>query len=368
MAIYGIFESTNIRGKNFSMQSANDVENGTLVVRGDLITKDIYEAQLPATATLATAPVFVVGHPAWSYDTSSVVNQNENAFINKAGKAFRTYELAANDRFAIADYGIDFSDVGNAPAVGQFLGLANGSGTPVASATEPSGSAFVGKIVAIKDQGNAYFIGQDVNLRTKKIVIEVIQNGNAASSATANGFEVWTGRNPTAASTNLANAVYKQVNPLFQSSPERGIKKNNGNVNRMEYFGAIPCILTEHGFVGNSKDNHVFDSHLAAQARAIVDAFDDFFGVKTNTSTPSNSTATNSALLRVQVGAFSVKSNADNFQSELKKKGYETMLVFIGGLYKIQVGAYSIRANADAMLARLKSDGYNGFITGGTIT
>ena len=175
--LYGIFESTNIKGRNWTFRSDSDIENGTLVTCGELITKDIYKAELPAAGTLATAKVYVVGHPAWSYDNSSVVNQNENAFIIKAGKNFRTYELLVNDRFTIADYGIDLAGVGGEAEVGQYLGLAAGSGKPRASATEPTGSAFVGQIIAVKDQGNQYYVGQDVDLRLKKVVIRVLKNG-----------------------------------------------------------------------------------------------------------------------------------------------------------------------------------------------
>lgn len=34
-----------------------------------------------------------------------------------------------------------------------------------------------------------------------------------------------------------------------------------------------------------------------------------------------------------------------------------------GNLYKVQVGAYSVKANADAMAAKLKAAGYDTFIT-----
>ena len=32
-------------------------------------------------------------------------------------------------------------------------------------------------------------------------------------------------------------------------------------------------------------------------------------------------------------------------------------------LYRVQVGAYSVKANAEAMLAKLKKAGFDGFIT-----
>ena len=174
---YGIFESTNIKGRNWTFRGDVDIENGMLVTKGALITKDIYKAVLPATATLEDEPVYVVGHPAGSYDSSSATNKNENGYINKAGKNFRVYELAANDRFAIADYGIDLTGVGGNVEAGQFVGLANGSGKPVASAAKPTGSAFIGEVIEVKNQGNTYFVGTEVDLRITKVVISVIQNG-----------------------------------------------------------------------------------------------------------------------------------------------------------------------------------------------
>jgi hypothetical protein len=38
-------------------------------------------------------------------------------------------------------------------------------------------------------------------------------------------------------------------------------------------------------------------------------------------------------------------------------------MVKAGGLYKIQVGAYSVKANADAMAAKLKAAGFETYIT-----
>lgn len=68
-------------------------------------------------------------------------------------------------------------------------------------------------------------------------------------------------------------------------------------------------------------------------------------------------------LYRVQVGAYSIRANADAQAAKLKSKGYDTYIVIAGGLYKVQVGAYSQKANAEAMAKRLKGDGFNCFIT-----
>lgn len=67
-------------------------------------------------------------------------------------------------------------------------------------------------------------------------------------------------------------------------------------------------------------------------------------------------------IYRVQVGAFSVKANADKLASELKGKGIDCMVVSSGSYYKVQCGAYSVRANADAQVSKLKSLGYEAIV------
>lgn len=70
-----------------------------------------------------------------------------------------------------------------------------------------------------------------------------------------------------------------------------------------------------------------------------------------------------SVLYRVQVGAYSVKKNADAQFAKVKAAGFDTYMVKVDGLYKIQVGAYSKKVNADAMLTKLKKAGFEAFIT-----
>lgn len=68
-------------------------------------------------------------------------------------------------------------------------------------------------------------------------------------------------------------------------------------------------------------------------------------------------------LYRVQVGAFSQKTNADAVLKKLKAAGFDTYMVQVNGLYKVQVGAYSKKSNADAMAAKLKASGFDTYIT-----
>ena len=50
-------------------------------------------------------------------------------------------------------------------------------------------------------------------------------------------------------------------------------------------------------------------------------------------------------------------------EKKLKENGFESIIKTVGLSKKVQVGAYSQKTNADAMLAKLKAKGFNGFIT-----
>jgi hypothetical protein len=73
---------------------------------------------------------------------------------------------------------------------------------------------------------------------------------------------------------------------------------------------------------------------------------------------------------RVQVGAYTVKKNAENQLAKIKAAGFSDAFIAAvdGKLYRVQVGAFSVKANAEAQLAKLKAAGFNGFVTknGGT--
>lgn len=73
-------------------------------------------------------------------------------------------------------------------------------------------------------------------------------------------------------------------------------------------------------------------------------------------------------IYRVQVGAYSMKANAEAMKAKLEKDGYSTIMVRDNGLYKVQVGAYTVEANALKMEAKLKSAGYPTYITSKTGT
>lgn len=64
----------------------------------------------------------------------------------------------------------------------------------------------------------------------------------------------------------------------------------------------------------------------------------------------------------VQVGAFSVKANADALLTQVKAAGFDGYIKTYGELYCVQLGAFSVRANAEALLAKAKAAGFDGYI------
>lgn len=69
-----------------------------------------------------------------------------------------------------------------------------------------------------------------------------------------------------------------------------------------------------------------------------------------------------SSLYRVQVGAFSLKKNAEYKLKALQADGYEAFVTLVNGLWKVQCGAFRKRENADALLKKLEKDGYTAIV------
>lgn len=76
-----------------------------------------------------------------------------------------------------------------------------------------------------------------------------------------------------------------------------------------------------------------------------------------------NPPASSGTMYRVQVGAYTIKANAEKQMSKLAKAGFDTYLVKVDNYYKVQTGAYSVKANADAQLAKVTKAGFDAFIT-----
>lgn len=188
---YNVVETTNMYGsKCLSFQANEDIENGFLVAKGDLVTgeKEIYKAEIPTDSD----EVYLVANPAWSYNGNSAVDQNEDNFINKTDIAFRGYQLKKDNKFKVYSTGVEPISGEKPLAVGQYITVGDSTYKPKAVESKPE-TGFIGKIVDIEEMGFPYCVGSlgklvnigskpknsmgyAVDTRVTKVTIEVIKN------------------------------------------------------------------------------------------------------------------------------------------------------------------------------------------------
>lgn len=134
------------------------------------------------------------------------------------------------------------------------------------------------------------------------------------------GFEAFY-FNPSPKGQKLATLCEKQVKNLGQNS--RGIK--SGNHLHFIRKTAMTAVLVESFFIDNTKDRSVGDTvaeHTAfgvAYAKAIL----EYFGI----TYIENKTTSKKTIHRVQVGAYSDKSNAEAMKTKLESAGFEAIIV-----------------------------------------
>ena len=172
---YMVVETTLVDGARlFSLQSTKDLQNGAVVGKGDLVTdeREIYNA-----IDDVTGGKYLVANPAWSYDDSRLVNQNEENYINKKGIAFRAYRLEKDMKYKISNIDETFS-VGDYvkynAATGEYeKDSSNASGLKVVAVEEVGFPYCIGSIGAkvVGDSGNEY--GYATGAKTTKYTIEV---------------------------------------------------------------------------------------------------------------------------------------------------------------------------------------------------
>ena len=172
---YMVVETTLVDGARlFSLQATKDIQNGAIVGKGDLVTgeREIYNA-----IDEVTDGKYLVANPAFSYDDSRIVNQNEENYINKKGIAFRAYRLEKDMKYKIYNVDETFS-VGdyvkyNATAGKYEKDSSNASGLKAVAVEEVGFPYCIGSIGAkvVGDSGNEY--GYATGAKTTKYTIEV---------------------------------------------------------------------------------------------------------------------------------------------------------------------------------------------------
>ena len=155
-------------------------------------------------------------------------------------------------------------------------------------------------------------------------------HNNSEPKGTADGAEVYHTLSGGKGKT-LANNVNKEIIAIGQNS--RGVK-TRANASGKDYYGFIrgtkaPAIIVECAFISNKNDIAIIDTAAeqktmgVAIAKGILKTLKIAYVEKVESKPATN----NGKLYRVQVGAYGVKSNAEQMQRNLKFAGFDAIIV-----------------------------------------
>jgi len=164
---------------------------------------------------------------------------------------------------------------------------------------------------------------------------------NAAGDSRARGIESFRSLFNTSSKT-LAEKIHPQLIAALDM-PNRGIKtKLYPGRKDWDYYhmirephrqAGIPVALTESGFVSSPADAAIMKraDFAAKQAEALARGICTYLGVAWEKAKAPSAPASNSTLYRVQVGAFSVKKNADACLKAAQKAGFKDAFITTTG-------------------------------------
>lgn len=141
--------------------------------------------------------------------------------------------------------------------------------------------------------------------------------GNGVEWTTPKGYGIYTSSAGDSANRNIA------AKKILARVKEAGITLHGGGMHHNSYYvlrnTEDPAVLIEHGFHTNTEELELLKSstYRAKLAEADAKGILDYLGIAWKEE----------KLFRIQVGAFSVKSNAEKLAKELKSKGYDTIIV-----------------------------------------
>lgn len=209
------------------------------------------------------------------------------------------------------------------------------------------------------------YIDEDVDL-----VVSSHANWNPDENVNGTCIFTWTGDIESGKVANhILNEIKQDGDRLHGSG--RHISKLNSWTN-LFITRRLPMkrLLIENGFMNGNKDFELIfgnrqDEFINRRAKAIVRGICNYYGksfVDKATVKPSSSA---NVYYRVQVGAFKELAGVTKFADEVEKRTkLEPYITELNGWMKVQVGAFSKKENADRRLSAVQSAGYkDAFIT-----
>lgn len=174
------------------------------------------------------------------------------------------------------------------------------------------------------------------------------QSGNGATT----GIEIWV--TSSEAGITVEQNICKRISDTFGMN-NRGVKVTDFLVIRTIKDQGISSCLIENGFIDDKDDMKIIFSNMEGYCKVLAEAIAEGFGLK--------KTTTSVIMYRVQCGSVYTEEEASELSKELKEKGYNTYIVTTGDNYFVQVGAYTVFSNAESMVNKLAKDGFDAMIT-----
>lgn len=214
-----------------------------------------------------------------------------------------------------------------------FIICGHGAGDPGACAGGQTEAALVRKLAArLKDLGGADVQIGDTSVNwydtngigkgqcPKGAMVIELHMDSAVPSARGGHVIIKKGFTPDAFDNGLASFIGE----FFPGRASTIVGRSDlANPNRAASAG-VNYRLLECGFISNDGDRSKFMNQMDDLARGILQAA----GIGASApETPSAPSATGK-LYRVQLGAFSIKANADKFAAELRSKGYKPIITY----------------------------------------
>lgn len=191
-----------------------------------------------------------------------------------------------------------------------------------------------------------------LNNRTKKandwgadLYVSIHHNAFGSGGwSTAKGMETFVYKKTLKEAVAVAEKVQSSI-VKHTGLPNRGVKAGNLHVVRETKMTAI---LIEGGFMTNQNEAALMQtaSYQEKFASGIVEGIVNHYKLKKKSSGVKKSPS--QGLYRVQVGAFSVKENADSLAKKIiDQTDHHAIVIKEGSLYKVQAGAFSKKEGAD---------------------
>jgi len=161
MAIYAVFESTNMRATHYAKRIFDcvcdkDVENGMFGYMDGLVDGHTHMYNFVA-GTKEGKQIVVVNQPAWTEDECSRTNQRRDKFYIPAGTPFRVFCVDMDDEFAITKEACT-KDTMDAIEVGKFLTIDATGKLKVADAST-DGAVMEAEVMRKRKQGDTIVTG-----------------------------------------------------------------------------------------------------------------------------------------------------------------------------------------------------------------